>query len=224
MTLWALLPAAISLGLNIASTHEAGEAQVTGAKSLAATEAENRKFQLETFNKMVEKQKPFIEAGKEAIPLYSEAIRGRGGPMEGGLAQMQKGMIEEDTGSMTDHIKKISMQRLEAEEGERYKGRLSDMQKIGLGASGSAGQSAVNLGGALAGSYVRGGSALSEARMASGINRQNMWLQAAQSLSGLPSYFSARGGGASPAPTPTANAPVGLPMQTSLNTGFGGYV
>lgn len=195
MSLWALLPMVLSVGTQVLGGKTATDAAVEGAESQASMEQANREFQHKTFNEMIEKQKPFIEAGREAVPLYAEAVRGRGEPMTGGLAQMQKRLLEEDTGSMTGHIRKITQQRLEAEEGERYKGRLMDMQKIGLGSSASAGQSAVNLGGALAGSYAREGNIMAQSRVSEAIGKQNLWLETAQSLSGLPSFFSAKSGG-----------------------------
>lgn len=189
MAAWALIPMAIKLGADIFGGMQGAEAAEKGAKANAKIERANREYQNKVFTENMEKLKPFVEAGRAAIPKYDEAIKGRGEPMNSGLAQMQKKMIEADTGSMTDHVKKITMQRLEAGEAEKNKARLMDLQQIGLGSAGTAGRSSVNTGSTLASSYARAGERTSNAALDRTVANQNMWMQSLDAISGLPAYY-----------------------------------
>lgn len=191
MAFWAAIPMVASMASSALGGQQSIESTEAGAKSSARIAQLNREYQTRVFEKNIEMQKPFYEAGLEAVDPYSKAISGKGDAMSSGLAKMQKKMISEDTGSMSDYVKNKSMGRLEAEEGEKYKGRLMDLQQIGLGASGSAGQSAVNLGSSLAGSYAQEGGTNIAASMNKQTSLSNMWTQTMDQLSGLPAYYKA---------------------------------
>lgn len=197
MAFWAAIPMVASMASSALGQQQATEGGIEGAKSSARIQQMNREYQKNVFEKNIEMQKPFYEAGLEAIEPFSEAIAGRGDAMKGGLAQMQKDMIEKDTGSMSDYVKNLSMGRLEAEEGEKYKGRLMDLQQIGLGASGSAGKSAINLGTSLAKSYAGEGLTNLQSSMNKQTSLSNMWTQTMDQLSGLPAYYAASNSGKS---------------------------
>lgn len=188
--MWQYLALGASIGMGALGQHQANKAIKEGAASTARMEDMNRKFQEEVFRKNIEMQKPFYEAGKAAIQPYQDAILNKSNPMASGLAQFQKGQLGKSLSGAPEYVKKMAMDRLTAEEGEREKARLLDLQRIGLGASGSAGQSAANLGGALAQSYGVSGRAEAGAIMGDQMAKQNMWVQALDTLSGLPAYLS----------------------------------
>ncbi|MCP3924491.1 MAG: hypothetical protein GY714_18110 [Desulfobacterales bacterium] len=194
MAFWAAIPMIASTGSGIAGQKAAQDAAISGAESSARIEQMNREYQQKVFDKNIEAQKPFYEAGKTAIDPYARAVRGEGNAMSSGLAQMQKGLLAKDTASMSDYVKNLTSGRLEAEEGEKYKGRLLDLQQIGLGVSGSAGRTASNLGTSLAQSYAREGQTELAARMGEQTALSNMWTQTMDTLSGLPAYYEASKG------------------------------
>jgi len=187
--MWQYLALGASIGMGVAGQYQQNKAIGEGAASTAKIEDMNRAFQEQVFKRNMELQKPFYEAGKAAIEPYAEAIKNKRDPMLSGLAQFQKGQLEKSLSGAPEYIKKMALDRLSAEEGERSKSRLLDLQRIGLGASGSAGQSAVNLGGALAQSYGVSGAANANSIMEQNRVRQNMWGQTLDTLSGLPAYL-----------------------------------
>lgn len=192
MSVWFLLPMAISAGTSYAGQKAQNEATLAGAETSANIDAMNREFQKKVFYENMAMQKPFYEAGKSAIPLYDRAINNDLNPMESGMANIQERLLTDNTKGFSGYVKDLALGRLKAEEGEKQKGRLMDLMKIGLGASGSAGSSAVNLGGALANSYMSSGNTLANATMGNALNTQSMWNRTIDSLAGLPAYMASR--------------------------------
>jgi len=185
-----MLPMVASFGFQYAGMKAGTQGIVTGAESQAKIEKMSRDYQNRVFKEGYKQQEPFMKAGVEALPLYQRAVSGDA--QETGIGAMERRMVEKETSSMSDHVRNVTAQKMEAEGAEKTKGRLMDIMQIGLGQSGAAGRSAINLGSSLAGSLQRGGSALASATMAGNIGRQNMYMGALEQLSGLPAYMAMR--------------------------------
>jgi hypothetical protein len=211
----ALAGMAASAASSQAGAAAASAASIESAQASAEIESMNRAFQRSQFEKELARQKPFYEAGKAALPLYQQAINNTLDVTKLPLYKMQKGMIEKSFDANTpEYIKENAMQQLGAQEGELAKTRLADVQQIGLGQAGAAGQSQVNLGTTLANSLMRGGNALAQGQLSAAMNQQNAWTKAANDISGLPAYMASINRGPSSAPqwqysagSPTSVAP-----------------
>lgn len=177
MAFWvALAGMAMSAASSTAGTAAAQASSIEGAQASSDIEALNRSVQRSNFEKELARQKPFYETGKAAIPLYEAAMKNTLDVTKLPLYQMQKGMIESSFGEDTpQYIKDNAFRSLEAQEGELAKTRLADIQQIGLGQAGSAGQSTVNLGTALTSSITRGSNQLAQGTLKSNQAGQSMW-------------------------------------------------
>lgn len=198
MSVWYLVPMALSMGSSYAGQKAQNEAMVSGAETNAEIEAMNREFQKKMFNKQIEMQKPFYEEGLKALPLYEQATYGKLPFEKSGLGKLQEGLISKEISGYPSYIKDMALSRLRSEEGEKQKGRLMDLEKIGLGASGLAGESNVRLGNALAGSYLASGGAMANATMNKYMGTQSAWNRAIDQLSGIPAYLSSMNRNQSP--------------------------
>lgn len=214
--MWWMIPMVASMGFQWAGAMAQTQGMVTGSKSQAKIEKISRDYQTKVFQEGYKKQLPFMQAGKEAIPLYQKALGGEA--EETGIGAMGRGLVEQETSSMSDYVKGLASKRLEAAAPEKTKGRLMDIMQIGLGQSGSAGQSAINLGANLARSQQTGGAALAQATMAQNIGRQNMYMGAVEQLSGLPAYMAMRPGGSTQAPISTYGSVSPVAPQSSMQT------
>lgn len=183
---WFLLPMGTSLGLNYMGSQAAAEATAAGAGAQANIEKMNMVFQTKMFEKSIEAQKPFYEAGLAASEEYQTALSGERDPLSTGLGEAKKEELRKTTASMSEYVKKLAFERLGAEEGERAKSRLLDIQQIGLGSAGSAGGATVNYGSALARSRENVAGTAASAITTGAIGKQNLYTNIAESLSGVP--------------------------------------
>ncbi len=191
---WELLPMAASMGASMyGQSQMAGKVEDAG-QIQANIEARNRAYQQKIFEENIKRQQPFYKAGLKALPEYESVLAGDFDPTKTGLYKMQAGLMEEDLEGAPEYVKEDAMRRLGAEEEQRAKPRLMDLMQVGLGASGSAGRSSVNLGSALAKSYGISSQALQTTGKAASDIRQSMWGRAADEISGLPAYFASRKG------------------------------
>lgn len=209
----ALAGMAASVASSSAGAAAASAASIESAQASADIERMNRNFQRSRFEQELELQKPFYEAGKKALPLYKQAINNTLDITTLPLYKMQKGMIEGSFDKNTpDYIKENAMKQLGAQEGELAKTRLADVQQIGLGQAGAAGQSNINYGTAVANSLMRGSNALAQGQLNSSMIQQNAWTKAAEDISGLPAYISSTR-------QPRTNQPLSGPSYTLNNQG-----
>jgi len=171
------------------------EAQATeeGAKVQAKLEEINRKYQRKIFDEQVARQLPFYEEGRKALPML-EQYRTEGGrdlagnplydmQLEQGLSGLQEsGHTRPGTASNFRNM-------LNAGSQQPAYNRLLDLQRVGLGASGQAGNYAENLGGALTQSYQRGGNALWAGEAQSNQQRESMYSNALGQLGNAPANY-----------------------------------
>ncbi len=195
MVAWvALAGLALSAASSSAGSAAAAASSIEGAQASADIEAMNRNYQRSSFEKELALQKPFYEAGKAALPLYEAAIKNTLDVTKLPLYQMQKGMIENSYGENTpQYIKDNALKTLGAQEGELAKTRLADIQQIGLGQAGSAGQSSVNFGSAFANSISREGSAQAQGQLSAFQEKQGMWNKAIDDTLSVAPYLASQG-------------------------------
>lgn len=179
-----------SAGANAAGQGAAAASTIAGAKAQANIEAMNRAAQKRRFDKDIERQEPFFQAGEDAIPLYQQAVEGTLDVTQSPMYKMQAQMIGDELQDAPEFVREEAMRGLGVREGEASKGRLLGLQQIGLGMSQSAGSAALNFGTAMSNSLMKGGGALAQGQLTSGMQQQNAWMGAMESLSGLPAYNS----------------------------------
>ena len=166
-----------------------------GARRQAAIEGKNREFQRRLFEGQIERQQPFLEAGRLALPEFMESISNRGDVSQLPATQIQSEAITKFLGDQApEYIKQRSQQNLEAVEAERQKGRLSNLVNFGLGGVGAEAGSRASLGTSLGGSMQRGSIAEQQALQQAAINRQNLRNQMIGSAAGIPALFAAAQG------------------------------
>lgn len=163
-------------------------ATVEGAEAQANIEALGREAVERRFKRDIEYQEPFFKAGEEAAEPYAEAVKGRFDVTKSPLYKMQKEMIMGELEGAPEGVKADALERLGAREGEMAKGRLLDLQKIGLGAAGSAGQTALSFGTAYSRSMQAGQGALAQGTLGGAMQQQNLWTSAMEGLSSYPAY------------------------------------
>jgi hypothetical protein len=168
----------------------AAAATVEGAQAQAGIEKLSREAQKRRFERDIKEQEPFMEAGKKAIPLYQQAVEGKFDVTQSPMYKMQAQMIQDELQDAPEFVRQEAMQGLGVREGELAKGRLLDMQKIGLGMAGSAGRTATSFGNAMSQSLMAGGGALAQGQLSGAMQQQNTWMGAMEQLSGLPAYAS----------------------------------
>lgn len=200
---WSAIPAIASVGMSFLGQGEAAEGVEAGAKEQAGIEKMKREYAQKVFEEDIERHKPFYDAGVAAGVSYPDAITNKLDPTKSGAYQLQRGLIEPDLAGAPEYVREGAMEQLGAIEAEKQKTRLLDIQKIGLGAAGTAGTSSLNLGNILAQSYGLTGQVLGQGRITAGEQRQSAWNVAASQLSGLPSYFAAGTPQQQPPPMPT---------------------
>lgn len=110
---------------------------------------------------------------------------------ESGLERMRRELTERGTGSMSEYVRNLTAEKLGAEEEQLQTSRLQDLQKIGLGAAATAGRDIQALGQQLTQSSARIGGIQSYGLQERAGQRQDIWLQAGQALSGLPALYEA---------------------------------
>jgi hypothetical protein len=179
------------LAMSQRGQQQAMASTVEGARTQANIEAMNREYSQKVFDEEIEQQKPFYDAGVKAGVKYDDAITNKLDPKKTGTYQLQRELIDPDLAGQPEYVWEGAHERLGAMEAEKQKGRLMDLQQIGLGAAGSAGTAGVNLGNVLAQSYGLTGNVMAKATQSAAEQKQSMWNVTASQLSGLPSYFSA---------------------------------
>lgn len=212
MGFWAAIPMIASMGAQAMGTLSGAEATIEGAEASANIEKLKRDYATKVFDEDIDRLKPFYDAGVQAGVKYGDAITNRLDPTKSGAYQAKLGLISEDLAGQPEYVREGAIEKLGAIEGEKQKGRLMDLQQIGLGAAGSAGTSRLNLGNILAQSYGLTGMTEAGAKQYGGEERQSAWNVAASQISGLPSYFASERG-VSPSITH-----IGTPSMT-LETG-----
>ena len=167
---------------------QATKATKKGAAEQKRMEVAGQEAQKRRYARDIKYQEPFFEAGEKAIKPYAAALKGEFDITQSPLYKMQKDMIMGELGGAPEGVRADALERLGAREGEMAKGRLLDLQKIGLGSAASAGQTALSFGSAFGQSLQRGGSALAQGEISSSMQEQNIWVGAMESLSGYPAY------------------------------------
>lgn len=185
----AIFTAIAGMGMTAAGKQQGLENTVEGAETRAEIEGLSRKAQDRRFQRDIKYQEPFYAAGERAAGKYKEAIKNRLDVTKSPLYTMQKEMILGELGEdAPEGLKEDALSRLEAIEGEKVKGRLLDLQKIGLGSAASAGRTALSFGAAFGTSMQRGAGTLAEGMATRASGRENIWSGVMQDISGYPAY------------------------------------
>lgn len=192
MGFFAAIPLIAQAGAGAAAGETERASTVEGARAQANIEKMSRDFAKERFEKDLERQEPFLEAGREALPELVAAIQNQSDVTNLPGFTTQQAVRNEFLGETPAFIKERADQALEAFEGEKNKGRLLDLVNIGLGSAGSAGQTRVNLGSQVGRSLGQVGNIQAQALQDAAVQRQNTINQLGESLSGLPAYYAAQ--------------------------------
>jgi len=194
MAFWFAIAGAALSAASSASAGAAGRAAtLEGAETEASIQAMSRAVQARRFKRDIAEQKPFMAEGKKALPLYEQAVEGTFDVTQTPMYKMQAQMIGDELQDAPEFVRNEAMRGLGVREGELAKGRLLDMQKVGLGMAGSAGQTALSFGNEMSSSLMRGGGALAQGNLMGSMQQQNAWMSASEGLSGLPAYLSQQG-------------------------------
>lgn len=194
MSWWDIIPAVLEIGsiaVDYMGAEEATKGVEEGSAEQIRIETIKRNYATKVFEDNLERQKPFYDAGIKAGIQYPNAITNRMDPTKSGTYKTQLGLISKDLEGAPEYVKEEALQRLGAIEGEKQKNRLLDMQRIGLGAAGSAGTSGLNLGNTLAQSFNLSSGVLGSSQQEVSDRNQSAWNVAASQLSGLPAYMEA---------------------------------
>jgi hypothetical protein len=200
---------------------KAFESQATGTRSQIETEKLAQAFKEREFGKQIERQTPFVEAGKLALPDLIAAISNRPNavPNETSLVDSRispnidrsidprinktvPGVLPAERAqsqSITDFIgpnapkfiRDKALLDLEAVELEKNKGRLSDLVDLGVGGVGKGAQSRMNIGSSAGGSAVKTGNLLADSLQNQATQRQESRDRLISGISGLPALAAA---------------------------------
>jgi hypothetical protein len=181
-----------SIGLSAAGAEAQRATTEEGARLQVAQEELGREFQREQFEKALARQQPFLEAGQEASPLLTAAIRNQLTGEQLPAAQIQTGLLEESLAGAPEFVLSRGRQGIEAIEAENQKSRLLDLIQIGQGAAGSAGRTRANIGITAAQSLGRIGNIGAGALQSAAQQRQNMATQATERFGGLPAFLASQ--------------------------------
>lgn len=179
-----------SLAGQAAAGQQQSAATKEGAQSQAEIEGMNRAYQQREFDKIIADNVPFREAGNQAIPLWKDAASNKLNVQGMPLYELQKQLIEQgnEGNEAPAYIGERSLAGLRGVEGEAQKGRLIDLVKVGLGASGSAGQANLGLGNVLGQSYMNQGDSAAAGLMNAANIRQSLINKGLEEASGYPAY------------------------------------
>lgn len=182
-----------SVGLG-AAAGEAGRAgTVAGVESQVKQERLGREFQTEQFEKALERQQPFLEAGQEASPLLAMAIRNELETSNLPAVEIQKGLVAAGLGGEAPaFVTERAGRGIEAIEAENQKSRLLDLVQIGLGAAGAASGTRANIGTTTAQSLGRIGNIGAGALQSAATQRQNIATTATERFGGLPAFLASQ--------------------------------
>lgn len=217
--------------LQAGASESAREASLAGAEAQARIEGRKREFAKEQFEKEIERQEPFRAVGEEALPMFMEAIAGRGDVSDLPATRIQGDLIAEFLGDEAPQfIKERAQTGLSAIEAERNKARLADLVSAGLGGALTSAGSRVDLGTQLGRSLAQQANIMGQGLQQSAIQRQNLQGQLLSNLAGLPALaVAARGPAQMPITQPQFNVtlpqpittPTGLPLGSGAQ--FGGF-
>ena len=205
--IYQFLGALVGTGLGLMGNKAQASATLKGTASAIKMEKMQQDFMTKSFEKDLERQDPFIKLGEQGVKAYNykmginkpntgqlldARLMDRRGFGEGGIAKLKRRLLEDDTEGMSKYAQETTMGGMEAGESEANMGRLMDLQKIGLGAAGTAGQSSQALGQTVASSQMRAGNLGAMGAQYGQGARQDMWLQTADAISGLPALFASQ--------------------------------
>lgn len=191
----ALLPTALGIGAQAGASRAARKTSEAGAKTQAEIEKLQREASKRQFDKRLERQKPYLEAGTEALPEFIDAVSNRGEVSDLPATRIQGDLISEFLGDQAPaFIRDRANTNLEAVETERNKGRLADLVSVGLGGAMSSAGAGVDLGTSLSRSLAQEGNIRGSALQNNAISRQNTINQTVGQLAGLPALIAANRG------------------------------
>lgn len=190
-------PAIASIITSIGGSAAAGEAgrasTIAGAESQVRQERLGREFQVEQFEKALERQQPFLEAGQEASPLLAMAIRNELETSNLPAVEIQKGLVAAGLGGEAPaFVTERAGRGIEAIEAENQKSRLLDLVVTGLGAAESASGTRGRIGLSEAISQSRIGNIGAGALQSAATQRQNIATQATERIGGLPAFLASQ--------------------------------
>jgi hypothetical protein len=206
------LSAVLGIGAQAAGQESARETTVAGAESRAKIDEMGREAAQREFQRQIERQQPYLDAGVSSLPEFIRAIENKADVSELPATRIQSSLISEFLGSESpEYIKDKAIVNLNAVEAEKNKGRLADLINIGLGGTASAAGSRVDLG-STASNISNIGNITAQGLSDAAKMRQDTVSGITGGLSGLPAYIAAQKGGNTGIVNPniTQQNPLGL--------------
>jgi hypothetical protein len=166
---------------------------VEGAQAQNEIESRNRGYQRKIFDENIDQQSPYYEAGLNAMPML-EQFRSQGGVDLSGnpLYQMEQRAGQEGldmAGGVRQGGRDYFQNALNASSQQPAYNRLLDLQQVGMGSAGSAGQGAATMGSALSDSFQTGANAMMQGTANAGNQRQSLYSNAAGQAGAMPAYY-----------------------------------
>lgn len=181
-----------SIGVSAAGSETASASTVAGAETKAEQTRLGQVFQTKQFEKAIERQQPFLQAGQEASPLLTLAIRNELETSNLPATEIRKGLVSAGIEEAPEFVKERVGRGIEATEAESQKSRLLDLVKIGLGAAGSVTGARAGLGVETAESLGKIGRIGAGALQSAATQRQNTITTAAERFGGLPAFLASQ--------------------------------
>lgn len=193
MAFWALAPMIASMASQAAAGNASAAGSVDAAETQAAIDAMNRRFQMEQFNKEMERSKPYYDMGLSNLPQLQNYMQtGQMSLDDKPLYRMQQ---REGTNALNSlglpgqFAQNRFQSALKAGEGERAYDRLLDTQRVGMGGTALAGQSTANYGSALANLGMSTGNALARGAAGQSQALESSYRGIADAVSSLPAAY-----------------------------------
>lgn len=187
-----LIAAAGSMLAQGAAGQAAAESTIEGARRQAMVDAMNRAFQKELFEKDIARQQPFLDFGYGGVEQLRQGITAEGTP-EYQFRQQQGMNALANMAGISPDVARAAQTRMQRQLGpDEYANAYSraiDRLKIAQGQAGTAGQRAMDYGGALAGAYGQAGQANALANMMYQQQMQQAGTGFAEQASSIPSYI-----------------------------------
>jgi hypothetical protein len=180
------------LGAQAAGAEAARAGTIEGARAQAEQERLAREFQEEQFQKAIERQQPFLEAGQEASPLLTMAIRNELESSRMPAADIRKAQLAAGLEGAPEFVTERAGRGIEAIEAENQKARLLELVQTGLGAAGAVSGERAQLGSLQALSGARIGNIGAGALQQAAAQRQGTVNQAVSAFGGLPAFIAAQ--------------------------------
>lgn len=163
-----------------------------GAQTQAAIEAMNRQFQKEVWDAEMGRRKPYYDAGLRNLPQLMAASQYRNDPTQSAAYRAQYGFGENALrgAGLGDSatLRYLSQGGGDAEREASYN-RLLDLERIGLGASESAGSGAQNYANAVSNSLMTAGNAMGQGYAGAAAKREGAYQNALGQASSIPAYY-----------------------------------